>query len=146
MKAQDYRLGNLFDIVSRRGEVHLPLGLCFKVIGVTLFEIQYHSNEIETIGACEEDIHVINIRDVAPIELTEDWLKRFSIEKLHVSGYVIDGATYWKKGGIVFYEIKGKYYLPVGENITHGKTVIEFNKVHELQNIFALTGEELEIK
>ena len=87
-----------------------------------------------------------SIEDIAPIELTEDWLKRFSIEKLHVSGYVIDGATYWKKGGIVFYEIKGKYYLPVGENITHGKTVIEFNKVHELQNIFALTGEELEIK
>lgn len=128
MKSTELRSGNLVNM----GEyLYQPLN-AYNIYQLSLLEK----------GGTVADFY----HKIAPIELTEDWLKRFSIEKLHVSGYVIDGATYWKKGGIVFYEIKGKYYLPVGENITHGKTVIEFNKVHELQNIFALTGEELEIK
>lgn len=144
MKAQDYRLGNLFDIVSRRGEVHLPLGLCFKVIGVTLFEIQYHSNEIETIGACEEDIHVINIRDVAPIELTEDWLKRLGCIEQRINS---TKKNYWNKekdfSVDVEFSFSGNlYYYNVSKD--RRKPLIH---VHKLQNLhYELKDEELKIK
>ena len=80
-----------------------------------------------------------------PIKLTEQWLKDFKIKKIKVSGWVTEGATYWEKDGIVFYENGEKYYLAIGEKITNkfGTTVIRFDKVHELQNIFVLTGKEL---
>lgn len=79
-----------------------------------------------------------------PIPLTEQWLKDFGFEKLDITGHVILGATYWRKGNIVIYEINNKYYIPIGEKIGcyPGRCCIEFDKVHELQNIFALTGKE----
>lgn len=81
------------------------------------------------------------------IELTPEWLTMAGFEKLNVSGFVISGATYWRRKGITIYEIEGKYMLPIGENLgdTPGRIVIQFDKLHELQNIFALTGEELAI-
>lgn len=80
-----------------------------------------------------------------PIPITEQWLKDFKFKKLSITGYVITGATYWKKDGIVIYRNGDKYYVPIGEKVGGelGRTVIEFDKVHELQNIFALTGKEL---
>jgi len=79
------------------------------------------------------------------IPLTEQWLKDFGCEKLRVSGVVIMGAIYWRKDRIIFYKSGDKYYMPIGENIKKGvgSIAIQFDKVHELQNIFALTGEEL---
>ncbi len=79
-----------------------------------------------------------------PVELTEQWLKDFGCKKLNPSGWVTIGATYWDKDGIVFYKNGNKYYMSIGEKTNKiGHHCIEFDKVHELQNIFALTGKEL---
>jgi hypothetical protein len=85
-------------------------------------------------------------KDYEAIPLTKDWLLKFGL-KIDVSGVVISGATYWRKKAITFYESDGKYYLKIGEKLNSdlGTQVIEFDKVHELQNIYALTGEELTI-
>ncbi len=80
-----------------------------------------------------------------PIRLTQKWLRDFGFNKLKIIGFVIEGATYWEKYGIVFYEIKEKYYLPIGEKVSKklGRRAIQFDKVHDLQDIFALTGKKL---
>lgn len=79
------------------------------------------------------------------IPLSEQWLKGFGCEKIKPSGWVTIGATYWAKDGIVFYERDNEYYIPIGEKLKDdsGHTAIIFDKVHELQNIFALTGKEI---
>lgn len=86
-------------------------------------------------------------KQMQPIPITEEWLLRMGIEIFHPKGYIIDGAVYYRLNGIQFYKSRdGYYYLPIGLNIGLGTTSIRFSKVHEIQNIFALTGKELEIK
>ena len=101
----------------------------------------------ETLRVNIIDETVINLLKAGlyqPIPLTDQWLKDFKIKKIKVSGWVAEGATYWEKYGIIFYERQGKYYMSIGENLKKaGHEAIMFDKVHELQNIFALTGKEL---
>ena len=86
---------------------------------------------------------------IDPIPLSSDWLKKLGAKKVIITGWVVSGATYWEINGIVFYENAGKFYIPIGVNqrsISLANKLIRFDKVHELQNIFSLTGEKLEIK
>ena len=82
------------------------------------------------------------------VSITPEWLEKFGIKRLEVKGYVIMGAAYYRRGNITFYEVDGKYYIPIGERLgdAKGTSVIVFDKVHELQNIFALTGKEFKFK
>ena len=91
---------------------------------------------------------MLNVDPAEPIRLTEELLRRFGWSKLRVSGYVINEAVYWRKDRITNYEVRGKYNLPVGEKLQDqfGRTVIEFDKLHELEAVFALTGKKMKFK
>ena len=59
---------------------------------------------------------------------------------------VVPSAQYWIGYGICFFELEGFFYLKIGEQFKHGDQHLKFDKVHELQNIFALLGHELKLK
>ncbi len=88
------------------------------------------------------------IRNCNPIPLTEEWLDRFYVERVAVSGMIVNGAKYYDYNDIVFYELGGSYYLPIGQKLSNkpGTKCIKFDYVHEFQNIFNLTEEELTLK
>ncbi len=95
-----------------------------------------------------KDIHVMNLCEVEsllaegksresecyyPIPLTEEWLLKFGAI-LYPWGWVL-------KEFLIATNHKDKYWIEVG----NGKR-IKIPYVHTLQNFFALTGTELEIK
>lgn len=76
-----------------------------------------------------------------PIPLTEKWLIKFGCKKEKPTGFIIEGAKYWSFKGMMFHKSEGSYYINIGEKPpnTRGTPTIEFDKVHEFQNIFAFT-------
>lgn len=68
-----------------------------------------------------------------PLELTEDWLKRFRSERKH------SFEALWSLNGILFTFDKERSRVFVG--IGGGHRFL--NYVHEFQNLFSLTGAEL---
>ena len=133
MNAQDLMIGNLIYQTIYDYKTKKPYQ---QVINVALNNLS--------------DIHSGMIsKSFAPIPITPEWLERAEIEKLsNLSGYVIVGAAYWKYRGITFHEKNGKYYMSIGDKLKNefGHIYIEFDKVHELQNIFAVAGVKLEFK
>jgi hypothetical protein len=80
--------------------------------------------------------------DPSPIPLTEEWLERFGFERHHKRAY-----EFWKfERFIVYSRSDGGFLFEIMVGLEDGWTK-DVNYVHELQNrIFALTGEELELK
>ena len=76
----------------------------------------------------------LDLKNVKPIPLTEEWLVKFGFEKLE--GW--DNMYYFQIGNFQVYEYNVSGYDYDGFNIKH---------VHQLQNLyFALTNKELAIK
>jgi hypothetical protein len=94
------------------------------------------------------------LQEIEPIDLTEDWLKKFGFKKIEESPFTEDiSLKYWVNNRVCLFfnesppedtwligwadQRFGKYSVVTGRWIHH---------VHELMNIhFALTGEELTI-
>jgi hypothetical protein len=69
---------------------------------------------------------------LTPIHLTEEWLVKFGVNKLHKNIKV----SYWNDD-----------FLNEQMTLRINETLIKIKYVHQLQNlIFALTGEELTLK
>ena len=94
-----------------------------------------------------------NCADIAPIELTEDWLKRLGFKKFgrndlpRTLSYKKDWISVFPANS--FSDFKGYgfmyYKKEFAGSVESARTVIEY--VHQLQNLFhSLTGSELEIK
>ena len=147
LKASDLRIGNLFDVINRTNEVHLPTGIVLRIISIGLFDVQCIPNEVKTHEATSDIIMTIPIRDLLPIKLTEDWLIRFGFtqqgtmfNKVHNNGVIVVSI---KDNSVGIYSSKHSYSVGYGYNM--GK--IRIKTVHALQNLYhALTNEELTIK
>ena len=100
-----------------------------EVQGYGYVEFQWEEHDWAGIAEC-----TINLEDVKPIPLTEEWLLKFGFEYSDLNG----DSGLWK---IPPFQIYGKY----NQFIYDYK--LDVNYVHQLQNLyFALTGEELTIK
>jgi hypothetical protein len=142
MKVEELKIGN------RVKSCHGYIETIRMILGHEGYKDKEDVHEIykHLIGV-EENGNQYNLAEIKPVLLTDEWLLRAGSEKINVSGWISEGATYWKLNNIVFYEIRGEYFLPVGEALSHQPCItIMFDKVHELQNIFSLTGIELEFK
>jgi hypothetical protein len=85
---------------------------------------------------CNDDWEM---RDIKPIPLTEEWLLKFGFEHLPW-GWV--HSTLKDKAVLISGLLtKDKYWVELGNGLR-----IDLAYVHTLQNFFALTGNELEIK
>lgn len=79
-----------------------------------------------------------------PIVLNTELMFRLGFHIAEMEGNVVDGARYWVKNGLCLYEFNGKFQIKIGEQMRSGDQVIRFDKVHELQKIYSLTGGKLE--
>jgi hypothetical protein len=122
MKAQELRIGNLVYGVSDRIE---------QIVQISGTKV---TTDLVKISAPME----IELTDISPIELTEEWLLKFGFEErlggrfFKHSWFYLDpecaGVSGWYFRSIDAFKAKTQY-------------------VHQLQNLyFALTGEELTIK
>lgn len=74
-----------------------------------------------------------------PIPLSEEWLLKFGFEKFHVKNAF--GQEYYYKGiSIYFINKVFKYYIHTNRHW------VEYESVHEIQNLFASFGNELKLK
>lgn len=134
---RELRIGNLILMNGEQSQV---------------YQIEHRFKQTYRINDIIIDERIIKDR-FEGIELTPEWLERFSFEKkrkqfsLSVGGELIN---YWT-GAILIWEVKkGVYTLDsVFRNPIHGhpnpSTV--YTTVHSLQNLtFALTSRELELK
>lgn len=86
-----------------------------------------------------------------PIPLTEDWLLKMGFDRK--KNYVTEYFQYGKMEKYRIHCYKDgamQLALPISDEngvVTFAPPLVEFNYVHQLQNLyFALTGEELKIK
>ncbi len=132
MKAQDLRIGNLVDVINRSQEVHLPFNIIKKVGRIEFFNVDLY--DYEKPFAAQPLNWTVDIADLSPIPLTEEWLVKFGFIK-DFYGFVLDD-----KMSLSFSTKLSPFWQdsPLSINIQY---------VHQLQNLyFALTGSELEIK
>jgi hypothetical protein len=121
MKANELRIGSWVKhpaaVWSHRTEVQ----------GYGYVEFQWEEHDWAGIAEC-----TINLEDVKPIPLTEEWLLKFGFEYSDLNG----DSGLWK---IPPFQIYGKY------NQFLYDYRLDVNYVHQLQNLyFALTYEELQ--
>ncbi len=79
MNANELRIGNLVDVINRRGEIHSPHGLVKRIGQIGLFEV--HLYEIDKPFAIQENPLIVSISDLCEIELTEEQLLKLGFEK-----------------------------------------------------------------
>jgi hypothetical protein len=84
------------------------------------------------------DRYCLDVEEIQPIPLTEEWLLKFGFEK-EKPDYL-----WWRLNGVTINVFNGEAY----KLNTGGYTFYRhFKHVHQLQNLyFALTGEELTLK
>jgi hypothetical protein len=121
MKANELRIGSWVKhpaaVWSHRTEVQ----------GYGYVEFQWEEHDWAGIAEC-----TINLEDVKPIPLTEEWLLKFGFEYSDLNG----DSGLWK---IPPFQIYGKYNQFIYDYR------LDVNYVHQLQNLyFALTYEELQ--
>lgn len=122
INSKDFRIGNLID----RGD-YICLVSEIKEDGIITTPIDYKGERFV-------------LQEINPIPLTEEWLLKFGFTLINKVDYItVDFAIYQK--GDILWEDCGK----AGFNDSWFDGSAEY--VHQLQNlVFALTGEELEIK
>lgn len=123
MKANELRIGNWIMLLDKTTQV----------------DVVDYNQVIET------EYGLVNLKNVKPIPLTEEWLLNFGFET-----YTTEKSKVYKLGNfMVIYVLKGRFagnkYLKAF-NISFSEFG-HIKHVHTLQNLyFALTGEELQIK
>ena len=128
MKANELRIGNWVKhpaaVWSHRTEVQ----------GYGYVEFQWKEHDWAGIAEC-----TINLEDVKPIPLTEEWLVKF--------GFDFDGyCSYWKSEIELTKDTMDEHFQSFN-NVGSGLCQKEIKYVNQLQNLyFAITGEELTIK
>lgn len=128
MKAEELRIGNWISVPDS-----------FKPIRHNTAVRDIHKDGINKHWGGEA-IYFYNL--VQPIPLNEEWLLKFGFEQECIDDYIID----LKDGCQLSVDIKNKKVY-IGESVEWGCPRINYNYVHQLQNLyFALTGEELTIK
>lgn len=120
MKAEELRIGNwIEDKEHFKGY--------FQVEGVAKYTVQ-------------SPLWTLELDDIAPIPLTEDWLCRCGFSKQSM-------YFYYDTSYRIEQLLNGEYCFRVRVNGSESHPIAIISKLHQLQNLYhALTGEELTIK
>lgn len=141
MKTTELRLGNYITDGTFQ----------YSVVGINFDESIWGSIDkvVNHVKAETEDYYKqgdyhLNIENVQPIPLTEEWLLKFGFEKV-IHAYVmgIHNRIFSGLMKFQFDRLLQMWVFSVGKY----KDITRIEYVHQLQNLyFALTGDELEIK
>ena len=122
--------GNYFELISRKGEIHLPIkDFFYKIVTIGLFDVEvidYLKNPAQV-----EKFISVSIADLSPIVLNSDWFMYFDFHKSY---------NYWVKEGFFIIINTDKDVETYYVKLNHEHT-IQFKYVHELQNFFKLIRE-----
>lgn len=149
MKANELRIGNLVNTINREGEIHLPNSMVFSVQEIGFDCILC---DIDKIPAQEKTLPIFAVRDLCPIDLTEEWAIKCGFVKQKWQGYNPAGYCDYVLNDVIRLEKRevfsfNCYGHPYDESIESNGFSFDVLYVHQLQNLyFALVGEELEIK
>lgn len=138
--AQELRIGNLFNLIDRSREVHLPMQAFCEIVELKLFKVSFVVLPSKPIYEIE-NLQEASYADISPIPLSSEIL-----DKLELNGVWI------KESWMVIPDISGGelfgWAIKV-RNAAHTKEIefAYFKHLHQLQNLyFSLTGTELEVK
>gem|GEM_PF-3823868 len=136
MKAQELMIGNYVK--------EQVLGIV-PITEITKHTVWVMSKNMTKNKKVEEQFYHLDIENVIPVPLTEEWLLKFhSGDEIEKSGRFPNEITIYDRFKFIWKE-EYKYWYVVTAYHKEYLTKIEF--IHEYQNfIFALTGEELTIK
>lgn len=134
MNPQELRIGNLVDTINRSERIHLPNGFP-KVVGqIGLFEVELYFMD-KPIAQQLSKQHVVSLRDIAGIPLTEEWMRIFGRQQDRNDVFEALPGIYW--------------YISQKLKTCNSKSdyiIQPPDYVHEYQNLHRwLTGEELTI-
>ena len=137
MDLRELRRGNLFNIIDRTREVHMPIPIVQEVLEIRLFKVMHC---LTTDKPCEVQPNFTEANDVSPIALTPAFLISLGFERgSDIMGecWFIEDANYDLDFAL---HVENNSFKWVGNNLT-------IKYVHQLQNLFyALNGIELEYK
>jgi hypothetical protein len=135
MKASELRIGSFVDVTNRHNRIHMPYGFIKKVGEIQFFKVRLY--EYDKPFAIQPESEFIDIAELAPIPLTEEWLLKFGfVQGRNYPGWVL--LKDLEKGDYIDDNVLFEFFEPGYDHIKY---------VHQLQNLyFALTGEELTIK
>lgn len=141
MNANELRIGNLVEC---------------KVFGDTYTDRfpHYGKNVFPVFSACKYFVKIdigfdalrkVEIHEVKPIPLTEEWLLKFGFKKVNDNFITIESHHYENKNCWI-YLIADGFELELNTLSERNNLCRTYKYVHQLQNLyFALTGEELTI-
>lgn len=128
MKPQELRVENL---VYDRSKTRI----------VKVWGIESNHDQITVNHANGSAVYKVDLKDIVPIDLTEEWLLKMGFEFSHE---IIKEALYGENPVTKDYLIVLKN---TGDGWFYRNGYFKMKHVHQLQNVyFALTGEELKIK
>jgi hypothetical protein len=128
IQATELRIGNLFQWISTNGIAEVL--------------------DIETTTKKRVNINGVQISDLKPIPLTEDWFFKFGFLncKKNGSNYFADRIDDPNDATMRFAHPDSDWIYSIGDD-NHGVIFNKISYVHQLQNLyFALTGKELTLK
>lgn len=133
MKASELRIGNFFNKIDRSKEVHLPINIPLKVItlGFEGADCLHYEQNPALVSVWDN----VSYRDMSPIPLTEEWLRKMWCKKL--------GNNHWTTLNGIQFNFNAENHCGL---ITFGSRHVHFYYVHTFQNIISLTGQELTLK
>jgi hypothetical protein len=139
MKARELRIGNF---IYKESEYEFENGIN-QIISVLEFEC-VSTRPLN----CHVKHHNVNISNLKPIPLTEEWLLKFGFDKVGIALTSIAIAPLnlpctFNLPNTPFSFCQGKLILTTGT----GDFCVNIEYVHQLQNLyFGLTGKELTLK
>ena len=147
IQATELRIGNIVSLIDRRGEVHIPNGITYKIYSINILTCVFCDARLNFAECQQSDFFDVDISDLSPIPLTEEILLKCGFDE----DEVVKCLYHLKIGNIIIsITIEGSDVLDVtfaNTNITGVSIDTESCLyLHGLQNItHALTNTELNI-
>ncbi|WBV60257.1 hypothetical protein PFY12_14610 [Chryseobacterium camelliae] len=124
MEAKELRIGNLFQYDNK------------------VFKVKEIRNYIISGDRGKGNVD-FTIKEISPIELTEEWLLKFGFEKKAEHNFRLNVFA----RSIIHAYTHGKVEIELGNRSGYSFGYPQVQYVHQLQNLyFSLVGEELELK
>lgn len=144
MRTDNLRIGNYVYGISESSPFRAPIEIPKTIYSIDLLSVKLIDGDPYS-PFNKNVIFEKHIKDITGIPLTEDWLKNF--------GWVSDKPKYYIHPSTMLIELFNISALDNAFILVGGRmgdkgfkaTTKEIKYVHELQNVFYLTGEELKI-
>lgn len=150
MEPTELRIGNIFDVISRNNEIHLPMGLAYMVTEILAGSVS--CVRPDQIPAQGEKHTTISYADTCGLPLTEEWLRKVNYWR-HEHG---EGRRYSYLNGLwshsdheVHFSFENGMFIKTDYDTEYRYSLhehkIEF--VHQFQNFHhALAGKDFVIE